>query len=273
MKLYTFGDSWTEGVGCDLKEELNIGDQEERTKFRQQFCWPKYLADLLGVDFVNMGAGAASNKIIFDFVVSLVKNDTIKTNDLVVIMWSSPLREKVQFFPPDEWHFWGKKYQNKEHIFKFILKNPEMRNLKYKRFEKEYKEFFISEVYHDAYYDIINQNYVIFLQFLFKKMGINYLFCDAFEQIISKKVIKELDKTHLINKNNYWNFMESNFREFLILKNLKNVWEDNSLFTKNCPGKHPSKDGYKMIAEELHRWMIEKNIINDHKEKSFLNIL
>lgn len=273
MTIYAFGDSWTEGVGCDLKKELNINDPEERTKFRQQLCWPKYLADLLNADFINMGIGGGSNKIIFDSVVSLIKNDTIKTNDLVVVMWTSPLREEVQFFPKDEWHFWGKRYQNKEHIFKFILKNPEIRNLKYRRFEKEYKEFFISEVYNDSYYDIINQNYVIFLQSLFKKMGINYLFCDAFEQIISKNVLKELDKTHLIDKNHYWNFMESDFKEFLISKNLRHVWEDNALFSKNNSGKHPSKDGYKIIAEELYRWILDKNIIQNHEEKSFLNIL
>lgn len=273
MTLYTFGDSWTEGVGCDLEIELNIEDPEERTKFRSQLCWPKYLSDLLGTDFVNMGIGAASNKIIFDSVVSLIKNDTIKTNDLVVIMWSSPLREEVQFFPKDEWHFWGKRYQNKEHIFKFILKNQEVKNLKYRRFEKEYKEFFISEIYDNSYYDIISQNYILFLQFMFKKMGINYLFCDAFEQIVSKNIIKDLDKTHLIDKNNYWNFMESDFREFLISKNLKNVWEDNALFNKNHSGKHPNKNGYKMIAEELHGWILEKNVIQDRAENKFLNIL
>lgn len=273
MILYTFGDSWTEGVGCDLEKELNIRDPEEITKFRHQLGWPKYLADLLEVDFVNMGIGAASNKIIFDSVVSLIKNDTIKTNDLIVIMWSSPLRDDVPFFPEDEWHFWGKRYKNKEHIFKFILKNPEIRNLKYRRFEKEYKEFFISEIYNDSYYDIINQNYVIFLQSLFKEMGINHLFCDAFEPIISKNIIKELDKTNLINKNNYWNFMESDLGEFLISKNLKNVWEDNDFFSERYSGKHPNKEGYKIIGEELYRWIKEKNIIKNHDRKKFLNVL
>lgn len=273
MILYAFGDSWTEGVGGDIEEEKKTEIPEERTKIRHLTSWPKYLAEMLEIDFVNMGVGAASNKIIFDSAVSLIKNDTIKTNDLVIIMWSSPLREEVQFFPGDEWHFWGKRYQNKEHIFKFILKNQEVKNLKYRRFEKEYKEFFISKIYDDSYYDIIGQNYILFLQFMFKKMEINYLFCDAFENIISKNIIKDLDKTHLIEKNNYWNFMESDFREFLILKNSKNVWEDNVLFNKNNSGKHPSKDGYKIIAEELFRWILEKEIIQHHEEKKFLNIL
>lgn len=63
MKLFAFGDSWTEGIGSDVREEMKIEDHEERTKFRNSMSWPKYLADLLNIDFVNYGMGAASNKV------------------------------------------------------------------------------------------------------------------------------------------------------------------------------------------------------------------
>ncbi len=272
MILYAFGDSWTEGVGGDLGEEKKTEIPEERTKIRHLTSWPKYLAEMLEIDFVNMGVGAASNKIIFDCVVSLVKNDTIKTNDLVIIMWSSPLREEVPFFPKNEWHFWGERYKSKEHIFKFILKNSEIKNLKYRKFEKEYKEFYMDEVYDESYYNIINQNYLIFLQFLFDKMGINYLFCDAFDNMISKNIIEEINKTKLICKKKYWRFMESTLRDFLIEKGIKDVWEDNIQFTERYAGKHPNKKGYKIIAEELHSWIIENNLI-ENKKDSYINII
>ena len=31
MKLFAFGDSWTEGVGCDLARESKIIDDESKT--------------------------------------------------------------------------------------------------------------------------------------------------------------------------------------------------------------------------------------------------
>jgi hypothetical protein len=272
MTLYTFGDSWTEGVGGDLESEKKTEIPEERTKIRHLTCWPKYLSDLLGVDFVNMGIGAASNKIIFDSVVSLVKNNTIKKNDLVVIMWSSPLREDVPFFPKDEWHFWGERYKSKEHIFKFILKNTETKNLKYRKFEKEYKEFYLDKIYDESYYNIINQNYIIFLQFLFNKLGINFMFCDAFDSMISKNINTEINKTHFIEKNKYWGFMKFTFRDFLMEKNLSDVWEDQAHFVERIPGKHPNKKGYKIIGDEIYRWIIEQKIIQDRKEE-YINIL
>ncbi len=39
MTLFTFGDSWTEGVGADLEEELKTNVFEERTKIRHTLCW------------------------------------------------------------------------------------------------------------------------------------------------------------------------------------------------------------------------------------------
>jgi len=267
MKLFTFGDSWTEGVGGDLIEEEKTNSPEERTKIRQNFCWPKYLSDLLEIEFCNFGMGASSNKTIFDVVSHSIHNQTFSKNDLVVIMWSSSLRDSLPFFPDDNpWHFWGERYLNKKHIYQFIVNTTKLNNTDSHiniNLKKDYKEFFLENLFSDQYYNIINQNYILYLQFMFDRIGVRYVFCDAFDTMIKKNILKEIDKTDYINKNHYWNFSNKTFKDHLCETNKKEVWEDKKLWDDNhYGGKHPSKFGYQLIAKELYHWILEKNILN-----------
>jgi lysophospholipase L1-like esterase len=265
MKLFTFGDSWTEGVGGDLIEEEKTNSPEERTKIRQNFCWPKHLSDLLEVEFQNYGVGGASNKSIFDIVSHSIHNYLIKKDDLVLIMWSSSLRDDSPFFPRDNsLHFWGERYMTKKHIYKH-LSYTESENVidLHKSLKKDYKEFFLENLFSDQYYNIINQNYILYLQFMFDRIGVRYVFCDAFDTMIKKNILKEIDKTDYINKNHYWNFSNKTFKDHLCETNKKEVWEDKQLWDDNhYGGKHPSKFGYQLIAKELYHWILEKNILN-----------
>jgi len=230
MRLFTFGDSWTEGVGGDLIEEEKTNTPEERTKIRQNFCWPKYLSELLNVEFINLGMGASSNN---------------------------------PFFPSyNPWHFWGERYVSKKHIYEFIVDRSESNKSDlHVNLKKEYKEFFIENLFSNFYYNIVNQNYIIYLQFMFEKIGIRYLFCDAFDNMVKEDITTEIDKTSLINKSHYWEFRNKTMKDFLIQTNLKNVWEDGNFWLNNLSGKHPSKYGYELIANEIYKWIIEKDIL------------
>ena len=66
MKLFTYGDSWTEGVGGNVSEEWATDIPEEKTNIRQKYCWPKHLSDLLKCEVKNNGVGAFSNNTIFN---------------------------------------------------------------------------------------------------------------------------------------------------------------------------------------------------------------
>jgi hypothetical protein len=208
--------------------------------------------------------GASSNKTIFDMVCHSIHNQTIKKDDLVVIMWSSSLRDEVPFFPSvNPWHFWGERYLSKKHIYSFIVdKSTSNKSDTHLNLKKEYKEYFLENLFSDTYYNIVNQNYVLYLQFMFEKIGIRYLFCDAFDTLIKKDMIKDTDKTDLINKNHYWNFSNITFKDYLCETKRKDVWEDNNLWLENNGGKHPSKHGYELIANELYSWIVEKNTLN-----------
>ena len=122
MRLFTYGDSWTEGVGGNIEEEIKTDVPEERTIIRQKYCWPTHLSDLLNCGFQNNGVGGFSNNAIFNTIHHNLKNGIINQDDFVVIMWSSSLRDSLPFFPnEDDFFIWGKRYKSKNHLFKHIF--------------------------------------------------------------------------------------------------------------------------------------------------------
>lgn len=108
---------------------------------------------------------------------------------------------------------------------------------------------------------------------MFEKIGIRYLFCDAFDNMVKEDITAEIDKTSLINKTHYWGFPNKTMKDILIESNLKNVWEDGNLWLNNKGGKHPSKYGYELMANELYKWIIEKNILTYKTNKLNPNII
>jgi len=273
MRLFTFGDSWTEGVGGDSNKELEYDTPEERTKIRQEFCWPRYLSEILNVEFINNGIGGASNNIIFETVSHCLKSNQINRGDFIVIMWTSFLRDDVPFFPKGEWHFWGERYKSKKHIYTPIFNKTIENNVIFDRASLSYKEFYLTNLYCDTYYNIINQNYIFYLQHMFNEMGIRYMFCDAFDSLIKNPINQEIDKTNLINRKHYWGFENRTFRDLLIETNRKNVWEDNSHFTESQLGKHPNKNGYKLIAEEIYDFIQKNNLLGYNLKEPYSLLL
>lgn len=262
MRLFTFGDSWTEGVGGDLEEEYTTNIPEQRTTIRHKYCWPKYLSELLNFDLTNLGIGGLSNNGIFNSVSIKLKSGEITQNDFVVIMWSSSLRDDLPFFPSDNnFKFWGNRYKEKNHLYKYIVQNTDNIDYNYLMSEKNYKDFYINNLYTNNYYNIVNQNYILYLQFIFKQLGIRYLFCDGFDLMLRKQIIKEIDKTNFIDKTCYWGFSEKTFKDFLFDLKRKDIWEDNEPWTENTVGKHPNKNGYKLISEELYDFILKNKII------------
>jgi len=270
MKLFTFGDSWTEGVGSNRKEEYTTDNPEEKTIIRQKYSWPSYLAKLLSIDVKNNGVGASCNNSIFNFICKHLKSNIIKQNDLVVIMWSSPLRDDLPFFPNENnLTIWGERYKSKKHIYDSMYEiNPIDDNLKYLRLNKEFKDYYINNLFNDSYYHIISQNYILHLQFMFKQLGINYVFCDGFDKVIHNMIDTHIDKTTLIDSVHYWGYKENTFADYLINLKRKDVWEDANYWIDKTIGKHPSAVGYKLIAEELYTFIIKNNLLKENSSEN-----
>jgi len=98
-RLIAFGDSWTQGHGIELDIHCKevISPNPFIDKLRNGNGWPRHLANILDIPFVNFGWCNYSNKNI----ITEIKNNLIhlEKNDLIIVMLSYPYRDDSR---PDE---------------------------------------------------------------------------------------------------------------------------------------------------------------------------
>lgn len=253
MILHAYGDSWTEGEGCNIDKEKTLRNQE-LIIYRNKHSWVNSLAENLNIKWINNGKSGNPNSIIFNSIIDDVTNGRIKKDDLVGIMWSSSLRDYASFLPRQQWVSWSVKHLI-ERPDKFI-NSYQSNNETYDSFLKEYKNFFLENLFNQSYYNIVNQNYILFLQRLFEFYGIKYFMVDAFDKMIDVSKLNKTDNyLNLINKKQYWQFTKLSMRDYLEKTNtdcFENIDE---------PGKHPNSLGYNLISQELYNYIVKNNII------------
>lgn len=257
MKLHAYGDSWTEGEGADISIENTLNTQDKKL-FRNSKSWVKLLSDRFDIPHKNNGISGNSNNKIFNQIVLDIQDDLIKPGELVVVMWSSSLRDGVPFLPKNEWISWSVKHLLEAPI-KFTT-SYKSKNINYNKFLIDYKNYFILNLFNQNYYNIVNQNYIIFLQQIFQFYNINYLFCDGIESMIIN-LNKNDDVTNLIKYNNYWRFNKETFRDFLLKTNRLDLWEYQDITYKDRGKQHPNMNGYDLISQELYNYILKNNII------------
>lgn len=237
MTLYGYGDSWTAGEG-------STPDKNEW----ENYSYVKLLGDKLNIPSINYGISGNSNQKIFNKVVADVKERKVKSDDLVIVMWSSSLRDVVPYLPNDEWISWSVK-----HLMslpeKFVYSSIH-NDKKYDEFIKDFKMFFISDLFNQNYYNIVNQNYILFTQRLFEHYDIKYVMCDCIEKMVID-VSDNDNKSNYIDKEKYWNYGTKTLRELLFETGKLDIWENDNVTHDTKPSLHPNKEGYKIITEEL----------------------
>jgi hypothetical protein len=250
--LHAYGDSWTEGQGVD--GELVYTDREELKNYRNEYSWVNLLSKKLDMPFVNNGVSGNTNYKIFNQIIFDIQSKKLKSEDFVIIMWSSSLRDNVSFLPNNEWISWSNTELIK--VSDRFINSYDSEDTHYDNFIKNYKKFFITDVMNFNYYNIVNQNYIIFIQKIFEFYEIKYLMVDAFDIMVNNPN-KIDDRTYLINKVNYWNFGVKTTKELINESNLENKWE---ILIPPKIAPHPNKNGYYIISEELYGY-IKKNKI------------
>mgnify|MGYP000194424004 CR=1 FL=1 len=75
MKLFTYGDSWTEGAGVDVVKENLIETREERKKFRNDRSWPTKLSKLMNLEVQNQAISGSNNNFTFNEVIENIKSN------------------------------------------------------------------------------------------------------------------------------------------------------------------------------------------------------
>jgi len=252
-RLVAYGDSWTIGEGCNREIEDTLSKHEKMT-YQKENSWVKFLSDSLNLSYENNGISGNPNNKIFNQIVDDVKNGITTKNDLVVVMWSSSLRDYLPYMPhgpKGEWLSWSTKHlmDTPERFFT----STQTENRYYDFFMEDYKKFWLSNLHTDLYYSIINQNYIIFLQKFFAHYKINYILCDGIEDMFLG-IHSEFDKTHLINKDKYWGCMNTTFRYWLINRTDNSFWEYGDNWDTRST-QHPNIKGYKLIADELFNFI------------------
>lgn len=259
MKLYAFGDSWTEGQGVDSEIESTLKDRELLRSFRNELSWIKILADKIGIESINKGLSGHSNQKIFNEIVNNIKEKLITRDDIVVITWSSSLRDSVPFLPNNEWLSWSIKQLLETSSDRFI-KSYKSGDDTYDSFLQSYKEFYIGELFNQNYYNIINQNYIIFVQKMLEYYGIKYIMCDAFENMLIDLKPKD-DVTKYINKTVYWGFGKKCFKQLLYEQKERDIWEKIETSKQDIGGIHPNKRGYEIISDEIYNFLKKINYV------------
>lgn len=252
-RLVAYGDSWTIGEGCNREIEDTLS-KHEKMAYQKENSWVKFLADKLNLPYENNGLSGNPNNKIFNQIIDDVKNGITTKNDLVVVMWSSSLRDYLPYMPhgpKGEWLSWSTKHlmDTPERFFT----STQTENRYYDFFMEDYKKFWLTNLYDDLYYSIVNQNYIIFLQQFFAHYKIKYVLCDGIEDMFLG-VTNEYDKRNLIDKKKYWGCMEITFRDWLIKNTDESFWEYTDNWDKRST-QHPNIKGYKLIADELNKFI------------------
>jgi len=255
MILHAYGDSWTEGEGCNLEIESTLKNQE-LIIYRNQNSWVKLLADKLNLQWINNGKSGNPNSVIFNSIIDDVTNDRIKKDDLVIVLWSSSLRDYAAFLPRQQWVSWSVKHL--VNLPEKFINSYKSNNETYDSFLREYKSFLLDNLFNQNYYNIVNQNYIIFLQKLFEFYDIKYVMADAFDMMVVNPNETD-DVSNIIKTKHYWEYRKKTMKDFLC-ESKSNCFEDRKMMAKN-PAQHPNILGYNLISVEFNNYIVKNNII------------
>lgn len=268
MRIVAFGDSFTAGEGTNYDYTETLSTFEEREKYQRSHSWPKYLSDLMEIDYVNNGEVGSTNYRIFSNIFEQYSVKKIKEDDLIIIMWSSPIRDHLPFFP-NIWSSSGpiglgwslKELSSPEAMQKFserYFTNMQKNNLD-KRFpgivdyiQKDLTEFmitgnyfkyFMNNVYDENYYKTLSTNYLVFLQKYFEWKNQKYIMCDAFDEMVFD--------TNLVDTNFYY---RDKTASDILGDDGGDVYEKGIHKTQHS-ARHPNINGHKLISKKLFEFI------------------
>lgn len=277
MKIHCFGDSWTQGIGVEWEPGKGAIPMSERydlnwDTIRDTYSWPGQLRTKLGgkIGVNNFGVAGYSNFEIYNEIMQKLQDDTIKRGDLVIVSFSSIIREPLNFLSMADNSVYGFiNYSNAVHSapmqeYPNWIVHLEEGEIKKAAIEN-YKDFLVNRLNYDFLYETA-MNYVCNLQVFFDSIGIKYLFVNAFENIISKTI----PFYNQIKEEN-WVLFNYTLSEYLLDRRNEideslpyALWEDDYKDVQKCSdGPHPNRIGYGFIAELLHTTIVDKKLLKN----------
>lgn len=275
MKVYSFGDSFTAGIGCDrVWEESQLGnhpkwdtmtDSEKSIQrgsvanFRENNSFTKKFSDSIGFDSKNFGKAGNSNSNIVQDIVS--HSHLFNDGDVVLVGWSSPLRDKVTFWPDNPLHWISsskkvrKYFEEVGKTFQIDINNPEYKNKNYKnkieieRFWKVFGKDWLINGYDEEYHHLQSKQILYFTQEFLKYFGVKYIFFNAFEPILIRE-------EPLIDMSKYWKGGNESIWSYT--KHDENLLEPLGYNLYNgIEARHPSSAGHTHFEKSLTKFYKE----------------
>lgn len=281
MKIHCFGDSWTDGIGVECAPGMgSIPSSDKYDKNwdieKNKYSWPGQLQSLLsdGVSVNNKGVCGYSNDEIYKEIIQSIWNNEIKSGDLVIVALSSIIRQPLHFLYTQHgvdgftsysnavFMHYKKGYMNDKLNWIESIENQNIKTIT----NDVYMDYIVNRFNYDLLYEM-NMHYICNLQIYFEKLGVSYLFTNAFEQNLSKNI----DFYEQIKIEN-WIMPEYSLQEYLLDKSKEmdvkklgySVWEDDIInVEKNQDGPHPNRIGYKLISELIYGEIIKRKILKD----------
>jgi lysophospholipase L1-like esterase len=275
MKIHCFGDSWTEGIGVELPPGSGRIDASSRydkkwDNEKANYSWPGQLQSLISATntVVNKGFAGASNDEIYKEIIQSIWSNTIKKGDVVIVGLSSIIRQPLHFLYTQYGVDGFTSYSNSVFVhYKNGFMNDKLnwiesiKNKKIKDITNDvYMDYIVNRFDYDLLYEL-NMHYICNLQIYLEKLGVSYIFFNAFENNLSKNV----KFYNQIRKEN-WILPDYTIQEYLIDKSQEldtklgySVWEDDTIIVqRNQDGPHPNRIGYKIIADLIYSEIIKK---------------
>jgi hypothetical protein len=119
MKLICFGDSWTAGHGVETNSKYQriSGSDYVVNNWRSQNSWPRWVANKLDIEFINMGeCGIGNNHILNNSLKNVVFNsDYLTPDDIIIVMFSYPYRNATS--PIEDYKGFEDMLKNYKHFY------------------------------------------------------------------------------------------------------------------------------------------------------------
>jgi len=283
-RIFCYGDSWTFGLGSEIKpgsgetpiEIKNSLEFQEEHKDKI-YSYPGQLQKKVGNRFkiINNGIGGGSNYEIYKMILHHLSpnsptHERIQFGDTVIVGWTSILREPLSFFSavnqqddnrnPSIVDFSIKQFERTHNNwYPYWIHQIISEDLK-TSFKKSYEDFIVNRINYNFLYEQ-SMNYICQLQIIFEFFNIKFIFFNAFEDVLNKNI----DFLYNQIKQKNWILPNYTMSDYLcdIEETLDNslpysIWEDDvKKVERNNDGPHPNRLGYYYIMELIYKKLQE----------------
>jgi hypothetical protein len=233
--LWTYGCSWTQGVGLKDNSTFKNNQWEDLNK-ASAYAWPNVLAKSINYNCVNNGHGGSSNLEIMHSILDTCQD--WKAGDLVIVMWSYYERNIFYHRVPNDIEPW---------TYQCLPMSAKLAESNYKGI-KWYNRYLKEDFKSDLYDSRIKSGY--------HRLNVEYL-CNSLNVNCIHTEVEKADITDGV-------FESGNIKKKFVDPLQHYLEGNNNSSDKNAlDGSHPSEKWHASTAMLFKKYMKKVNIISN----------